>query len=120
MNKKLYRQNALRHGEVNFHPVDDIPPDVIEVEPAKEFIVGHSESGHHHVAVAERSDAFTVYRPVGADSEELWMRVTGDVRIEHRKGFDVHETKQLNPGVYKFTGSRSFNYAKKVTERDKD
>ena len=120
MNNKTYKSKALRHGEVNFHPVDTMPNGLVEVECANEFIVGHSETGHHHVAVADKVGDFQVFRPVGADSEELWMRVTGDVKIEHRKGFDVHETKQVKPGIYKITGSREFNYAMKTVERDRD
>lgn len=120
MNNELYALNALRHGEVNYHPVDTLPEGLIEVEHTKEFIVGHSETGHHHVAVAEKVTDFQIFRPAGADSEELWMRVTGNVKTEHRKSFDVHETKTIQPGLYKITGSREFNYAMKSVEADRD
>lgn len=96
MNKQTINSNAIRHGEILILPVDKLPENVEEIFSGNEYIVGHSETGHHHVAVAN----VTVYRPVGGDSTDIYLRANKPGVIEHQKSFDKHETKTLNPGLY--------------------
>jgi len=109
-----FKNKAIRHGEVMIVPVDKLPENAEEVFAGKEYIVGHSETGHHHVAVAD----VTIFKPAGADSQELFMRVNSPGRIEHRKaGTDRHETKSLDSGLYQVTIKKAYNYFKKAMER---
>lgn len=91
-------QNAIRHGEVLLLPVDSMP-DVEQVYEGNKWIVGHSETHHHHVAIGS-GKALTVFKPVGADTTDIYLRVNKQSRLEHLKTFDKHETKTLNEGLY--------------------
>lgn len=97
--KLNYENNMVQHGEVLLVPVESVPEGFIQAFEGKEYIVGHSETGHHHTAVAELP--MTVYKPIGADSDDIYLRVQkGGGKVLHQKAFDVHETKTLNQGVY--------------------
>ena len=101
MNSKTFSKKAIRHGEVMIIPIDELPEGLEQIHSGREYIVGHSETGHHHVAVGTLPDAITAYRPAGADSQYLYLKVTSKSVIEHRKTTEKHETKTLHPGIYK-------------------
>lgn len=111
-----FEQKAIRHGEVMIVPIDELPNGLTEFYEGSEYIIGHSETGHHHVAVGN----LTIFRPVGADDSALFMRVNEDSRVEHRKTFDKHETKTLFKGLYQVTIKKAYNYFKKIQERVQD
>lgn len=96
MDNTTFEQKAIRHGEILLIPIDELPKNIEQVFEGKEFIVGHSETGHHHVAVGD----VTAFRPLGADSKDVYLRVNRDSIVEHRKTFDKHETKTLFEGLY--------------------
>lgn len=120
MNNKLFTKNAVRHGEILITPIDDLPENLEQIFEGKEYVVGHSETGHHHLAVAGIGGTITMFRPVGADDGTLFMRVNKDSRIEHKKSFDKHETKTLFKGIYQITIKKEWNYFKKIQERVQD
>ena len=119
-NMNNFAKKAIRHGEVVIVPIDVLPTGIEQVYAGKEYIIGHSETGHHHVAVADSLNALTVFRPVGADDGTLFLRVTKDSRVEHRKSFDQHETKTLLRGLYQITIKRNYDYFAKRLEQVRD
>lgn len=120
MTNEEYQKRMIRHGEVVIVPIDAIPKGVVVAYQGKEYTVGHSESGHHHVAVGELPDAMTVFKPAGADSQELYLRVSGPAHVEHRKSFDTHETKPILPGDYIIEIAQEFDYTLNVVRMDMD
>lgn len=119
MKKDTFKQRAVRHGEIMLIPVDALPDGLATVESGNRVIVGHSESGHHHVAVAEAND-LTLLRPAGADSTDLYLEVKSAARIEHLKPYDRHETKPIQPGYYFVNTKEQYNYFAKRQERVQD
>ena len=119
MTNKEFKERAVRHGELTLIPVDKLPTGLKEVEHGNRVIVGHSESGHHHVAVCEADD-LTLLRPIGADSNDLYLKVSKEARIEHLKTFDRHETKVLHPGYYYINVKQQYDYFAKVQTRVQD
>ncbi|MGH9820254.1 MAG: hypothetical protein ACRD43_08800, partial [Pyrinomonadaceae bacterium] len=81
----------IRHGEMLFIPVDALPEGFIESFTGKKYIVGHSETGHHHIAVGT-AKALTVYTPIGGDSQDIYLRVNSVSKLEHLKTTEKHET----------------------------
>ena len=88
-------ENQAFQGDVAFIRVADdaIPADA---EKAKDLVVAHSETGHHHAfptdANVERfttSDPFTAYLKVATES----------VLLHHRE-FDTHAPIVFKPGTY--------------------
>lgn len=55
----------IQHGEILLQPVDQLPKG--KVEKHTSFIVGHSETGHHHVV--ESDIPFDVL----VDNDEMWL-----------------------------------------------
>lgn len=86
----------IQHGELLLVPVAEMP-EVELVEKGKEIIVGHSETGHHHVAVA---DGLEWYKPVGADTNDMYLKVFGSGKITHQKTYDRHDDKALTEPLY--------------------
>jgi len=116
MKVKEFRERAIRHGEIVLIPVDRLPENLEVVEKGNRVIVGHSESGHHHVAVCDALD-LTLLRPVGADSSDLYLEVSAPARIEHLKEFDRHETKTLSEGYLRVVNKTEYDCFAKVRRR---
>lgn len=115
-----YKNQMIRHGEMLLIPVDELPAGVEQVFEGKEYIVAHSETGHHHVAVAEAPRGLTIYKPAGADSTDLYMRVSAPSTIEHRKTFDKHETKEISEGIYLCRPKSEYDPFAKVIQAVRD
>jgi hypothetical protein len=96
MNNKQLQKRMIRHGELLMIPVTELPEKTEQVFEGKEYIVAHSETGHHHVAVGN----VTVFKPIGADSADIYLRANKDSIIEHRKSFDKHQTLTIHEGLY--------------------
>lgn len=99
MNNKTIKQKAIRHGEILVLPIDELPSNVEQVYEGNEYVVGHSETGHHHLAIGTKN-ALTVFKPMGGDSPDIFLRVNKTSKVEHQKSFDTHETKTLHEGLY--------------------
>ena len=113
MNKDEFTKRAIRHGEVVLTPIDELPDGVEQIYDGKEYIVGHSESGHVHTAIGN----LTIFQPVGADDSVLYLRANKDSVVKHRKSFDKHETKTIFKGLYMRTIKTAYDYFAKVQTR---
>ena len=86
-------------GELGFRRLPDgaaIPAGAVRVEPESgRVIVGHSETGHHHVMLAERAALYKL------PDELLACLVVSEADVlEHLREFDTHEPIAFEPGVY--------------------
>ncbi len=116
MKKADYEDRMIRHGEMLLIPIDKLPANVEQIHEGREFIVAHSETGHHHVAVGD----VTAFRPIGGDSTDVYLRANKESRIEHRKTFDKHETKTLQPGIYLCRGKNEYDPFSKLIQKVRD
>lgn len=82
----------IRHGEIMLVPVEEIPAG--KSESHQSYIVGHSETGHHHVLEAERPFEVT---EVG---DELFFRLRDAGTIRHQKENDRHKDLVIPAGRY--------------------
>lgn len=96
---------GIRHGEVILMPTEA----TVTGEKVKQFIVAHSETGHHHVIEAEA--------PFTVDEKEMLVELFGDAAIVHRKSFDAHKTLPLKKGVYKRYEAVEYDAFAQVTRR---
>ena len=135
MQKSEYQEKMFRHGELLFVPVDELPQGVEQIYTGKEFIVGHSETGHHHVAVGDVT-AFTpltegtifetVCRQIAGENRENWplslqpLQVNKDSQVKHLKTFDQHETLELFSGCYLVPSKTEFDPFAKLIQRVRD
>lgn len=113
MKNQELEKRMIRHGEVLLMPVDNIPDGAVETFTGNEYIVAHSETGHHHVAVLDNLSVFTY-------EGRTFLRAGEDGRLEHKKSFDFHETKTIFKGMYEVIAKTAYNYFLKVKQRVQD
>lgn len=82
----------LRHGENLLLPVDTIQG---KAKRYKIYIVGHSETGHHHV-LESKTDFDVVIK-----DDELYLTLFEPAKLVHKKAHDKHKTLIVAPGKYK-------------------
>ena len=97
---------AIRHGEVFLEPVADVPASTTKKH--KNFIVGHSETGHHHVLESD-----TKYEVI-TDKDELYLRLFQPAKLVHKKSFDQHKTLDVPAGTYKVHRKTEYDPFQKV------
>lgn len=92
-------------GELTITKLDRVPKNIGElVKPiCGNLIVGHSETGHHHVVDADcatltRVDLFTAF-----------LNVRKATRLVHQREYDTHPPIELQPGMYEFRTGREFD-----------
>ena len=91
--KVMDKSTIFRHGEVMLVSVNKIPKG--KVTKAKEYILAHSETGHHHVLEAERAFEMTE-----TDKHELYLRLFEPAQLIHKKAVDKHRTITIPAGYY--------------------
>lgn len=77
-------------GDVLFVRLDALPPDATPLPEAEEYVVAHSETGHHHVA---RGASLRHYR--SEDPLVSYLELRSKARVDHLRSFDTHETVEL-------------------------
>ena len=105
-------KDIAAQGELTIFRIEALPSDI---EPMAitdgRFIIGHSETGHHHVidagdevkAFVKKSDATTMYLSVlAADVNER------KVRLRHERNHDTHAALTIAPGIYQINVSREY------------
>lgn len=105
-------------GEIRIYRVDAIPTDAKPL--AKEcghFIIGHSETGHHHVLEAKRVEVF--------ERTESGMRVLYAIletpgELKHLRGHDTHRPHALGPDTYMFRPDREFDHYAELARQSMD
>ncbi|MEZ0260824.1 MAG: hypothetical protein ACAH80_07430 [Alphaproteobacteria bacterium] len=103
---KTFMKQAAQ-GDMLFRKVDALPIDAIPVAAEEgNFIVGHSETGHHHV-VKERPGV-RFYQHAN-DNFIAWLVVDNtESLIEHLRDYDTHEPIMLQPGIYEIRRQREY------------
>lgn len=103
---------VLIHGENVFKPVTEAPEG--RVTKHKIYIAGHSETGHHHVL--ESKVEFEVIEPENL-GDSIFIRLLEPAKVVHKKSYEIHETKVLQPGIYERTFATEYNPFTKVIQR---
>jgi len=90
--------------------IDDIPADVEPYQPENgKYVVAHSETGHNHTMLAERT--VRGYRPPDVVDDglyRLFFAVEAPAEIVHERSFDTHETLLLSEGTYEVRRQREY------------
>ena len=92
---------AVAQGELLIRKIDKMPEGVKPMETENgRFIIGHSESGHHHVVhakpgiecFANDNDPMSLYLVVNNPKEECFL--------DHERDFDTHAPFFFGDGIY--------------------
>lgn len=99
----------ILHGENAIVPVDKMPKG--KTEKHKTFIVGHSETGHHHVLESiNKTEDFDIIVKDG----EIYFTNSYEAKVTHKKTHDIHETVTVAPGIYKVNRKTEYSPFDKV------
>lgn len=112
-------------GEITIRRIGDVPKKSkaagkpLALEGGK-LIIGHSETGHHHVLEHTRGATVTVL-----DSAPDGMRILRAILTEanalvHERGHDTHETIALLPGEHEFRIAREFDHYAEIARQSAD
>lgn len=94
-------------GDILITRIDKLPAGLVPVEPDNgRVIVTHSETGHHHVMLAERTRAYTV--PESKGMEVILHVLDGGDVLEHLRPHDTHESIEFGPGFYRVRRQREY------------
>lgn len=97
----------IAQGDLLIIPVAGIPS---SAKPAKaeggQYVVAHSETGHHHVIERTRAEVFEA----ADDAFIAYVRTMGDgAEIVHKRDFHTHETIGLSPNkTYEIRRQREY------------
>lgn len=94
-------KNYYRHGDISFHPIDELPENLKEIKHDGEYILAYGEAtGHHHKIVGDRLEIFQ-------DSEgRHYLKVNVPSDLTHQE----HHTITFQPGIYRQEQEREFDY----------
>lgn len=95
-----------------------LPGTEMKAEHGK-FIVGHSETGHHHVIEAKGANVAVLDRaPEGM--RVLRAILENPTLLDHLRDHDTHESIQLEPGLYEFRIGREYDPYQEIARRQAD
>lgn len=98
-------KKCAAQGEILLTKVEGIPQGAKEhTGDGDDHIVGHSETGHHHVV--NRSEA----RFYGTEDPFVcYLHVTAEYAdLVHRREFDTHETIRIPRGVWRVNRQQEY------------
>ena len=98
-------------GELYIRSVDRLPDGCSLLEPDDSYyVVGHSETGHHHVL--DKSVCEVIKGPASANPdgmEILYAIVREPTAVTHLRPTDTHAPLALQPGMYEIRPAREFS-----------
>ena len=98
-------KNVCAQGDIYIRRVDSLPANVVESAPEQgRHIVTHSETGHHHVMVADRVKMFTLPDSI----MDIFLQVEEPTVLEHLRPHDTHAPIKFESGIYHVRRQREY------------
>lgn len=117
---KTFKMIAAQ-GEITIRRIAGVKPagKPLPLENGK-LIIGHSETGHHHVLEHTRGATVTVLDKAPEGMKILHAILTEPNKLVHERGHDTHETIVLPPGEYEFRIAREFDHYQELARQSAD
>jgi len=107
-------------GEITIYRVDHVADgSPLELEGGR-LVIGHSETGHHHVLERTEGVTVTVAKTAPAGMRILYAIVSEPNALVHLRGHDTHEAIALQPGMYEFRSGREYDPYAELARRVAD
>lgn len=113
-------------GEIMIRRVGDLPPSAVvpngytALPPEKGMlIVGHSETGHHHVIDAEHASVAVMDKPPEG-MRILRALINRPTPLTHLRDTDTHQPLMLEPGEYELRIAREYDPYEKLARQVAD
>ena len=111
-------------GEITIIRVGDVPankklPGVPMTPEGGCFIIGHSESGHHHV-INTSGASVSVMEKAPEGMRILRAILENPNALNHQRDHDTHESIGLEPGLYDIRIGREYDPFEEIARRQAD
>lgn len=106
----MSQRTPIRHGEILLLPIDAVPNGTTVHETI--CIVGHSESGHHHVL--ESDEAF---EQIVAANGDLFVDLDRPTPLRHQKTHQQHRELTVPAGAWRVVRKTEFDVRSTVAPR---
>jgi hypothetical protein len=95
-------RTPIRHGEVLLLPVDHVPDGT--KDEVTQCIVGHSESGHHHVL-----ESGFVFAQIIAANGDMYVDLDTPTPLRHHKSHHQHRELTVPAGAWRVLKKTEFD-----------
>lgn len=120
-------ENTAAQGEITIRRLGDVPVKrtalagftAMKPENGK-FIIGHSETGHHHVLDRLDGADVAVMDAPPAGMKVLRAILGNSTTLVHLRDHDTHEPIKLGPGEYEFRIAREFDHYAELARQSQD
>jgi hypothetical protein len=117
-------KTVAAQGEITIIRLGSVPksrklPGTAMQAEAGLFIVGHSETGHHH-CIAASGVSMAVLDKAPAGMRILRAILENPTSLDHLRDHDTHESIVLEPGLYEFRIGREYDPFKQIARRQAD
>lgn len=120
-------KTTAAQGEITIRRIGDLPAKrslpsgFTAMAPEKgKFIIGHSETGHHHVLSRTDGCDIAVMDVPPAGMKILRAILENPTSLVHLRDHDTHEPIQLLPGEYEFRIAREFDHYAELARQSAD
>lgn len=124
--KMMNKTDPAAQGEITIYPKADADRACffaggtpLKVENGR-LIVGHSETGHHHVIKAGGVDVMEMPAPSEGIRILRMIVADPDKKLEHDRSYDTHEAIGLPPGNYEIRIGREFDPYAQIARQQAD
>jgi hypothetical protein len=113
-------KHIAAQGEITIRRIDNIPSGCSPMKPeGGKFIVGHSETGHHHVIDVRGVSVSVLDRPPEG-MRVLYAILEKPTSLDHLRDHDTHESIMLEPGSYEIRIAREFDHYAELARQSSD
>jgi hypothetical protein len=99
----------IQHGENVLVAIEKLPEG--KAHEFKTIIVGHSETGHHHVLTSEQP-----MKVIEIDNR-MYIETMFDALLTHKKADQKHDTLVVKPGIWEVKHKTEYNPVTKALSR---
>lgn len=103
---KTFEKMAAQ-GDLLVQRIEKLPEDLVPFAAENNnYVVGHSETGHHHVIPTGHSQVYQNPQNLFL----LFVVVDEDTTLKHLRSFDKHESLELKKGTYQINQQREHTF----------
>lgn len=124
--KMMNKTDPAAQGEITLYPKPgaDLKTFLaggtpLQVENGK-LIIGHSETGHHHVIAAGGVDVMEMPSPSAGIKLMRMIVAEPDKALVHERGHDTHDGIGLPPGAYEIRIGREYDPYQQLARQQAD
>lgn len=117
--KKIAAQGEITVIRLGAVPKDKKLPGAAMKAEGGHFIVGHSETGHHHVISAKGASVSVMER--APEGMRIFRAILENpTSLDHLRDHDTHEGIVMEPGLYEFRIGREFDPYQEIARKQAD